>query len=68
MNSLLKAPSLSSLLSGTDRGSSDSLLESLNLDLDEVIDEKFSYQTEMMKTKTIPDRRLINSTHGTAIS
>lgn len=33
----LKAPSLSSLLSGTDRGSSDSLLGSLNLDLDEVI-------------------------------
>lgn len=32
----LKAPSLSSLLSGTDRGSSDSLLGSLNLDLDEV--------------------------------
>lgn len=36
MNSL-KAPSLSSLLSGTDRGSSDSLLGSLNLDLDEVV-------------------------------
>lgn len=34
MNSL-KAPSLNSLLS-TDRGSSDSLLESLNLDLDDV--------------------------------
>lgn len=33
----LKAPSLSSLLSGTDRGSSDSLLGSLNFDLDEVI-------------------------------
>jgi hypothetical protein len=32
----LKAPSLSSLLSGTDRGSSDSLLGSLNLDLDDV--------------------------------
>jgi len=38
MNSL-KAPSLSSLISGTDRGSSDSLLESLNFDLDEVSDE-----------------------------
>lgn len=32
----LKAPSLSSLLSGTDRGSSDSLLGSLNFDLDDV--------------------------------
>jgi hypothetical protein len=38
----LKAPSLSSLLSGTDRGSSDSLLGSLNLDLDDVnIKKKF---------------------------
>ncbi|CRL04854.1 CLUMA_CG017907, isoform A [Clunio marinus] len=34
----LKAPSLSSLISGTDRGSSDSLLGSLNLDLDEIDD------------------------------
>lgn len=42
MNSL-KAPSLSSLLSGTDRGSSDSLLGSLNFDLDEVRSENFSY-------------------------
>lgn len=43
MNSL-KAPSLSSLLSGTDRGSSDSLLGSLNLDLDEVkLKIKISY-------------------------
>jgi hypothetical protein len=31
----LKAPSLSSLISGTDRGSSDSLLGSLNLELDD---------------------------------
>jgi hypothetical protein len=33
----LKAPSISSLISGTDRGSTDSLLESLNLDLEEVL-------------------------------
>jgi hypothetical protein len=32
----LKAPSMSSLVSGTDRGSSDSLLGSINLDLDDV--------------------------------
>lgn len=37
----LKAPSLTSLISGTDRGSSDSLLGSLNLDLDEVLRKIF---------------------------
>lgn len=37
----LKAPSLTSLISGTDRGSSDSLLGSLNLDLDDVLQKIF---------------------------
>lgn len=48
MNSL-KAPSLSSLISGTDRGSSDSLLESLNLDLDEVIWNQFLSEFKKLK-------------------
>lgn len=54
MNSL-KAPSLSSLLSGTDRGSSDSLLGSLNLDLDEV-NCRISYQSSKQLLSDIPDR------------
>jgi hypothetical protein len=42
-SSRLKAPSLSSLISGTDRGSSDSLLGSLNLDFDDVILKNLCY-------------------------
>lgn len=49
----LKAPSLSSLLSGTDRGSSDSLLGSINLDLDDVR-AKTSYQIKI-NGQIIPD-------------
>lgn len=54
MNSL-KAPSLSSLLSGTDRGSSDSLLGSLNFDLDEVNEVKNFLSFLALKKVKFPD-------------
>lgn len=65
MNSL-KAPSLSSLLSGTDRGSSDSLLGSINLDFDEVM-SKFVFESQnlifQINRSTIFQSLLKNSLH-----
>lgn len=54
----LKAPSLTSLVSGvsaTDRGSSDSLLGSLNLDLDDVNIGSPFFRFLIIKSELLPD-------------